>query len=111
MLLQSDRRPGAKENRVTILPALPEAWREGSILGIRARGGGIFDLFWKEGRLTELTVRTERENYQAELSYRGLKTLVILDAGEEKTYCTNNKNMLELKQSVYVCKKTKEAEL
>lgn len=111
MLLQSDRRPGAKENRVTLLPALPEAWREGSILGIRARGGGIFDLFWKEGRLTELTVRTERENYQAELSYRGLKTLVILDAGEEKTYCTNNKNMLELKQSVYVCKKTKEAEL
>ncbi|MEK5253736.1 glycoside hydrolase family 95 protein [Paenibacillus sp. FSL F4-0125] len=50
MLLQSHT------EEIKLLPALPQSWSEGSIKGLRARGGYILDFAWKEGLVTEAVV-------------------------------------------------------
>ena len=42
---------------IHLLPALPKAWSEGHIKGMRVRGGYELDLEWKDGTLAEAVVR------------------------------------------------------
>ncbi|MBC7589212.1 MAG: glycoside hydrolase family 95 protein, partial [Chitinophagaceae bacterium] len=41
---------------IQILPALPDAWKTGSINGLKARGGFVIDMDWKDGKLTKLKI-------------------------------------------------------
>lgn len=50
MLLAS--RPG----HIELLPALPKAWPNGKISGMRARGNLAVDMEWKDGKITELRI-------------------------------------------------------
>lgn len=40
-----------------VLPALPSAWPEGKVRGLRARGGLTVDLEWRDAELTSLLVK------------------------------------------------------
>jgi len=43
-------------NEIHLLPALPSAWKEGRVKGLKARGNLIIDIDWKEQSLLKATV-------------------------------------------------------
>jgi len=45
--------------RIHLLPALPEAWKSGSISGLRAKGGFIVDISWINGNLENTTLESK----------------------------------------------------
>ena len=48
---------------VRFLPALPKSWKNGSVRGLRIKGGKTVDLTWKDGCLIEKTIHPSTENY------------------------------------------------
>ena len=54
MLLQST------PTTITLLPALPDEWKEGSVSGLKARGGFTVNMSWRDGKVTDCTISSER---------------------------------------------------
>lgn len=52
MLLQS------ADGSAFVLPALPDAWKNGSVSGLRARGGFTVDIAWRNHRVSRVTVHS-----------------------------------------------------
>jgi alpha-L-fucosidase 2 len=47
-------------DEVQLLPALPPELPNGQVTGLRARGGDTIDITWRDGEITEATLRAQR---------------------------------------------------
>lgn len=77
MLVQSHLR------EIHLLPALPDSLPDGSIRGVRARGGFILDFEWKAGKLQKIKVLSTAGN-PCKISCAG-KTIAF-DTAKNKSY-------------------------
>ena len=91
MLLQS------RPDSMVLLPALPQAWPEGSIKGLRAIGNFELDLEWKNHRLYRLHIRSGSDQ-PAVFAYPGIENARIKTNGKRfkgKKECSKNRLVLE----------------
>jgi alpha-L-fucosidase 2 len=77
MLLQSHA------GEIALLPALPSAWPNGSVKGLKARGGFEIDINWHEGRLQRTTIRTTSGG-RCTLRYCGVTSELEMKADESR---------------------------
>ena len=78
MLLQSHA------DEIELLPALPKAWTNGSVKGLRARGGYELDFAWKEGKITNMDVRHIGKSPPAKVNIRVNGKLGEVQIGNDK---------------------------
>lgn len=70
-------------DRVELLPALPNSWKEGEIRGLCARGGLSVSLSWKNGELNAAEF-TATKPYRGTICYQERR--ISLDLQEGQTY-------------------------
>jgi alpha-L-fucosidase 2 len=80
MLLQSQH-----EGIIHLLPALPDAWQEGSICGIRARGNVEVEVYWKKGELEQCVLKPTFSGWY-QVQYRNKIKKVKLKSNQSYTY-------------------------
>jgi alpha-L-fucosidase 2 len=73
---------------IDLLPALPKAWPNGSVTGLRARDGFEVDLHWSEGALIRVTIHSTL-GCPAQVRYADQEITLKLRAGESTTLDTH----------------------
>ncbi|MFW0715121.1 glycoside hydrolase family 95-like protein [Pedobacter sp. N23S346] len=69
MLIQS------VDGKITLLPTLPAAWKDGYAKGLKARGNITVNLSWKDGEITEWSLSSPNPK-PVELRINGKNTFV-----------------------------------
>jgi len=75
MLLQSHN------GIIRLLPALPNAWADGEVKGLCARGGFVVNMKWEHGKITLATVYSKNGG-ERELVYNSKRQKIIVRPGE-----------------------------
>lgn len=75
MLLQS------QDGDIHLLPALPDAWTDGEVKGLCARGNFVVDITWRGGQLAEARVRSN-SGEAGVVRYKGQTLPVDVKQGE-----------------------------
>ena len=81
---------------IHLLPSLPDAWQEGSITGLRARGNFGVDIYWQGGRLQRAIVSSD-SGEPCTLRYGSHTLTVPTERGKAYVITLNAKGNLEKK--------------
>ena len=71
-------------NSITLLPALPSQWKEGSVSGLRTRCGATVDIAWKDGNVSSFTI-VPIADADITVNANGSSIPVNLTAGTQQT--------------------------
>ena len=86
MLVQSH------DGTIFVLPALPDVWKNGSIKGLRARGGfEIESMEWKNGEISKLVIKSNlggncRIRYYTKLKTEGTTPLKFAEGENQNPF-------------------------
>ncbi|MHB8129513.1 MAG: glycoside hydrolase family 95-like protein [Mobilitalea sp.] len=75
MLVQST------DQRIILLPALPNEWKDGSIKGLCVRGGAEISLEWNDCQLIKCTINA-KHRFQTDVIYKQKRIQISLEEGE-----------------------------
>jgi hypothetical protein len=91
MLMQSRYNGNSKKDvtpyTIELLPACPEAWKDGKVSGLCARGGFTVDFEWKDGKVRNCSI-TGKNNSSVTLIYNGQQKTVRLKACKKQNIKT-----------------------
>lgn len=86
MLVQSEN------GTIYLLPALPDAWKEGKVTGLCARGGFDVSITWNNGKLMSATIRA-KTGAPCRVSYN--TKVIVLTIRKGESAILNNKLLIE----------------
>ncbi len=75
---------GFYDGKAHVLPALPDAWSDGRLCGIRLPGGHIVDVYWEAGKVLKIDAKIGFENALC-VEYEGREYTLGGNAGDMVT--------------------------
>ena len=85
MLMQSTLKDG--QTTIELLPAAAEAWKEGFVSGLCARGGYEVSFEWKDGKVHDCSIKAKKAG-TVNLLYNGQQKTIKLKAGQKQNIKT-----------------------